>query len=84
MGVTKRRLIMDSRQSEVKECTRQEERVQLPRASDVVRDIMDVAAVGQPVAGEGEALMLLVLVHSWMSQTPFIRCPFAATSTSTS
>ena len=41
-GKLKRRLILDVKQSRVKEGTRKVHRVPLPRATDVVYDIMDM------------------------------------------
>jgi hypothetical protein len=43
-GITKRRIILDVKQSRVKECTRKVHRVPLPRATDVAFDILDSLA----------------------------------------
>ena len=58
-GKLKRRLILDVRQSRVKEGTRKVHRVPLPRATDVVYDIMDM--LHKLPLGTDEQLDLLVL-----------------------
>ena len=58
-GKLKRRLILDVKQSRVKEGTRKVHRVPLPRATDVVCDIMDM--LYKHPLGTDEQLDLLVL-----------------------
>ena len=58
-GKLKRRLILDVKQSRVKEGTRKVHRVPLPRATDVVYDIMDM--LHKHPLGTDEQLDLLVL-----------------------
>ena len=72
-GKLKRRLILDVKQSRVKESTQKVHRVPLPRGTDVVCDIMDM--LYKHPLGTDEKLDLLVLdfVDAFWN-VPFINC----------
>eukprot|EP00971_Amphidinium_carterae_P168298 3334677-Amphidinium_carterae.1 len=53
----KRRLILDSKESGMKRCTRRFEQMVLPRAADAIQDILELAAHRE----EGDTTRLLVL-----------------------
>ena len=58
-GKVKTRIILDVKQSRVKECTRKVHRAPLPRATDVAFDILDCLAKMDLQPGENIELMVL-------------------------
>ncbi len=52
-GKSKKRIILDVKQSGVKECTRKVHRVPMPKVADVAFDILDSLAKQDVELGEG-------------------------------
>ena len=64
-GKLKRRIVLDVKQSKVKDCTKKVHRVPLPRVTDVVYDILDSLAKDELLNGEGIELLVLDFVDAF-------------------